>query len=96
MGRITVYCPVDENPTTERVELARRGAVPADAALALIENGKPNARGLLQAIAEELRSRLPIGTVTVFSKPSAGKPIEADEARMLAARSHLVITGLGD
>ena len=96
MGKITVCCPVESNRATERIELARRGAIPANAALTLIENGKPNARALLRAIAEELRSRLPVGTVTLFSKPSAARPIEADEARMLAARSQLIITGLGD
>lgn len=55
-----------------------------------------NARELLGHVADELRSRLPPATVDVHSKPSAGKPIDADVADMLAARSHLVISGVGD
>ena len=64
--------------------------------ITLIENGKPNARLLLGYVAEELRGRLAVGAVDVHSKPSAGKPIDADVADMLAARSHLVISGVGD
>lgn len=64
--------------------------------LTLVENGKPNARALLDHVADELRSRLPLATVDVYSKPAAGKPIDADVADMLAARSHLVISGVGD
>lgn len=64
--------------------------------LTLVENGKPNARALLGYVADELRSRLPLAAVDVHSKPAAGKPIDADTADMLAARSHLVISGVGD
>lgn len=64
--------------------------------LTLIENGKPNARALLGHLADELRGRLRLATVDVHSKPTAGKPIDVDVADMLAARSHLVISGVGD
>ncbi len=64
--------------------------------LTLVENGKPNAGVLLGYVADELRSRLPLATVDMHAKPAAGKPIDADTADMLAARSHLVITGVGD
>jgi len=64
--------------------------------LTLVENGKPNARTLLVYVADELRSRLPVAAVDVHSKPAAGKPIDADTADMLAARSHLVVSGVGD
>ena len=50
----------------------------------------------MQMVATELQDRHPIATVEVFSKPSAAKPIEADEAKEMAARAHLVITGVGD
>jgi len=43
-----------------------------------------------------LRDYLPIREIIVHSKSSAGKPIDADEAEMLAARAHLIISGLGD
>ena len=73
---------------------ARSSAEPLH--LTLIENGKPNAAKLLGEVADELRSRLPLATVDMHSKPAAGKPIDADVADMLAARSHLVISGVGD
>ena len=38
----------------------------------------------------------PVADIVVHSKSAAGKPIDADAAEMLAARSHLIISGLGD
>ncbi len=80
-------------PTTPR---APRGQVPTPAVLTVIENGKPKARELLQMVGEQLGHRIALARTDTFSKPSAAKPIDADEARLMAARSHLVITGLGD
>ena len=97
MATITVVRPdhVSEvNGVAMAPRPARSGAEPLH--LTLVENGKPNARTLLRHVAGELRSRLPLATVDVHSKPSAGKPIDADTADMLAARSHLVISGVGD
>jgi hypothetical protein len=37
-----------------------------------------------------------VAEIEVMTKASAGKPLDADETRMLAVRSHLVISGLGD
>lgn len=96
MATITVLAPDYEAARTKSVELATRRDVNEGAVLTLIENGKPNAKALLSLVADELRDRLPLVRVDIHSKPSAGKPIDADEAEMLAARSHLVITGLGD
>lgn len=79
-----------------RVTFAPRRPLEEGAHLILIENGKPRARDLLLLIAAELQNRYPISSVEVFSKPSAARPIEADEARDMAARAHLVVTGLGD
>ena len=97
MATVTVVRPdhvAEVHSTACAPRRARRGA---DALrLTLIENGKPNARKLLGFVADELRSRLPLATVDVYSKPAAGKPIDADVADMLAARSHLVISGVGD
>jgi hypothetical protein len=97
MAQITVYRPdvADTAPDTD-VAIANRRPVEEDAVITIVENGKPNARILLQHVAEAVRRRLPVATVEVFSKPSAAKPIEADEAKVMAARSHLVITGVGD
>lgn len=97
MSVITVLCPDKADPPPVPASRAPRTDVEPGALLTLIDNGKPRAREMLELIAEELRRELPeVTSVDVFSKPSAGKPIDADEARMLAARSRLVITGLGD
>jgi len=96
MARITVLRPdldLDDRPVAP---LAPRRPLPDTPLLTLIENGKPKARQLLELLAERLRPRLGDLAVETFSKPSAAKPISADEARLMAARSHLVITGLGD
>ena len=97
MATITVVRPdhVSEVSGVARAPRPDRGAG-EPLHLTLVENGKPNARTLLGHVAEELRSRLPLGAVDVHSKPAAGKPIDADVADMLAARSHLVISGVGD
>ena len=96
MGRITVLRPDEPEPTPPAGALAERGALPEELVLTLIENGKPRAREVLERVADALQERFPQLSVEVFSKPSAGKPISSDEAVQLAARSHLVITGVGD
>ena len=97
MTAIAVVRPdhVSEVTALTRAPRQARGTV-EPLHLTLVENGKPNARALLGHVADELRSRLPLATVDVHSKPAAGKPIDADTADMLAARSHLVISGVGD
>ena len=96
MAEITVHRPDAEARPAATVDYATRTAVPEGAVLTLIENGKPHARDLMQYVAAELEQRVPLARVDVFSKASAGKPIEADDAKKIAARSHMVITGVGD
>ena len=97
MATVTVVRP-DHVPgvssITRAPRRARHTAEPLQ--LTLIDNGKPNARALLGHVAGELRGRLQLAGVDVHSKPAAGRPIDADVADMLAARSHLVIAGVGD
>jgi hypothetical protein len=64
--------------------------------LTIIDNGKPKAKQLLAEVASRLKHRFPIANVEVVSKASAGKPLEADVAQSVAARSRMVITGIGD
>lgn len=98
MSTITVLSPVDEAPerAPEPTTLATRGPVPEGARMTLISNGKPKAREILELVAEALRAWLPIGEAEVFCKPGASAPIAPDEAAAIAARSDLVLTGLGD
>jgi hypothetical protein len=96
VSTITVIRPVDatEPPTT--VELAPRGRLPERPVIGLVDNRKPHARELLELLAEELRHRIGEGEVVLVRKKSAGYPMEPEQASDMAARAHLVITGVGD
>lgn len=96
MAAITLLRPDVPAPVAERTDRAARRPLPEGAVLTIVENGKPRAKEVLEGIADVLRSRLPVDRVELVSKPSAAKPIDADEARMLAVRSHLVLCGVGD
>jgi hypothetical protein len=96
MSNITVLRPDVEKMPASAVTMAVRPSQRATLRLTIIENGKPKARALLLAIAEGLREHLGGLTVEVVSKSSASWPIGAEEIRSIAARSDLVLTGLGD
>lgn len=96
MTTIRVHRPDLASESVEPLEMAPRGAVGTDDRLMIIENRKPNARYFLSEIGSHVRDRLSLAAVEVHSKPSAAAPIDADVTRMLAVRSRLVITGLGD
>ena len=96
MSAITVIRPVDaaEPPTT--VVLAPRRELPGSPVIGLVDNRKPHARELLELLAAELGERLGGAEVVLLRKPGAGHPMEPEQASDMAARAHLVITGVGD
>jgi hypothetical protein len=96
MSLIEVLSPVRSDDEAPRAPLAPRVELPSGAHLTLIANGKPKAIEILEMLAEELRAWLSIGEVELYSKASAGRPLEADVARDLASRSDLAIAALGD
>lgn len=97
MAKITVLRPdLPAAAAQESIQLAERRLLPEHPVIGLIDNGKPFARELLELLAKELRPRLGEGEVEVLRKPSSGYPITGDQATKLAARAHLVITGVGD
>lgn len=96
MSSVTVLSPVYEEAQVAEVAMAPRVAPGEPVVIGVIENAKANAKELLTYVAEGLRNRLPVADIVVHSKSAAGKPIDADAAEMLAARSHLIISGLGD
>lgn len=97
MGQITVIRPDTEAPPASTVELAPRKELPERPVIGLIANGKPLAKEILTVLAQEVAKRLDRDvTLELVAKPSAAYPIDDDEAKLLAARSHLVIAGLGD
>ena len=96
MGEITVLNPEYEEVDLLHVSMTSRENLIGPVTVAVIENSKPYAKELLTYVAEGLREYLPVEEIIIHSKSSAGKPIDADEAEMLAARAHLIISGLGD
>lgn len=97
MAEITVLRPDSSAPRVVAVGLAPRRELPARPVVGLVVNGKPLAAELLTVLAQELAKRLGREVdLELLAKPSAAYPILDDEATRLAARSHVVIAGLGD
>jgi hypothetical protein len=63
--------------------------------IGLLDNGKPGAARVLDAIYEELRVGLSRVDVVRARKPHPSKGMTDAERRDLA-RSHVIVTGLGD
>jgi len=96
MAQITLVRPDFQAPPVQATPLAERRPLPASPVIGLVDNGKPHARELLELLAEELRSRIGGGETILVRKPGASHMIGEDEARELAARAHLIVTGVGD
>ena len=97
MTEITVLRPDEPAPQVASVTLAPRAPLPDHPVIGLISNGKPLAKELLDALATEMSLRLDRDVeVERLAKPSAAYVISAEEADVMAARAHLVISGLGD
>lgn len=93
---ITVLRPDVEEAPVAPVALAPRRHTDANSRVVLIDNGKPKAKELLTFIAEELRTRVPLGEIELISKGAASYPLPPERTAEIAARADLVITGLGD
>lgn len=97
MSRVTVLRPDVVDPPRAALTLAPRSQAPEPLVIGLIVNGKPLASELLEALSSQLRARLRRRVSTeVIRKSSAGSPITAAQADGMAARAHLVISGVGD
>lgn len=96
MSQITVICPVPPTEPPATVQLAPRGGLPARPVIGLVDNRKPHARELLELLAQELQSRLGGADVVLVQKAGAGHPLTPEQASDMAARAHIVITGVGD
>src|SRR5688500_14215378 len=97
MAEITVLRPDEPAPPVASITLARRAPLPERPVIGLISNGKPLAKEMLDALATEMSRRLDRDVdVERLAKPSAAYVISAEEADVMAVRSHVVISGLGD
>lgn len=93
---IMAYRPTAAEAAVTTVALAARSTSYAGGLLTIIDNGKPRAQALMRRIGDRLCERLDLSGLEVHTKGSPAVPIDADITRMLAARSRLVLTGLGD
>lgn len=96
MSLIEIVVPVASAPPPATLKPAPRGGSTAGARLALVVNGKPRARELLERIAARLVDELGLVGVEVVTKAGASTPLTPDEAAAIAARSDLALAGLGD
>ena len=96
MSKITVFRPVDASEPPTTVVLAPRGGLPERPVIGIVDNRKPSARQILELLAEELGNRLGAYDVVLMQKKGAGNPMPPEMASDMAARAHLVITGVGD
>lgn len=92
--------------TVKRPDMAQVAALPllrppplprrSGLRLTLVENGKPKAKLLMQEIAHAMAGDLSDLRIETVSKASASWPVEPKQAAEIAARSDLILTGLGD
>jgi hypothetical protein len=93
---IDILLPVETSTRSTVRRFAVRGRTGPDAVIGLIDNGKPHAAELLEAIGVTLESRGLAGSHFVWRKPTAARPITPSERARMLARAHLVIAGVGD
>ena len=82
--------------TSPAFTLATRPADLKGARVGLLENGKQNARLLLEDVAAVLRDRYGAGDVTLRRKEIFSQPASAELVDELSAASDVVVIGVGD
>ena len=85
-----------ERPAAEGLTLAPRPAELSGVKIGLLENGKQNARPLLEEIAGVLRERYAVGEATIRRKDVFAAPAPPELVDEMSARCDVVITGVGD
>jgi hypothetical protein len=97
MTTIDIMVPeLVDAPPPAGITMAERVPLGPGSRITLIDNGKPKAPELMTMIADGLRERFPIESVTIFNKGTASRVIDEDEIASIAASSDAVIAGLGD
>lgn len=82
--------------TTEHMSLASRPRDLAGVRIGLLENGKQNARRLLDDVADVLRDRYGVGDATLRRKELFSAPAPPELVAELSAESDVVVIGVGD
>ena len=82
--------------TTPAFTLAPRPANLTGVKIGLLENGKQNARRLLEDVADVLRERHGAGEVALRRKEIFSQPAPPELVDELSAQSDVVVIGVGD
>jgi hypothetical protein len=86
----------DREDTTPAFTLADRPADLNGLNIGLLENGKQNARLLLEDVATILRDRYGAGEATLRRKENFAQPVAPALVDELSAESDVVVIGVGD
>ena len=85
-----------ERPAAEGLTLAPRPTDLSGVKIGLLENGKQNARLLLENVAEVLRERYGAGEAQLRRKEIFSQPASPELVEELSRESEVVVIGVGD
>lgn len=91
-----IYRPDLQEDLMPEGTMAPRAAPRDGYRVMILNNGKPKTIQLLGYLIDEFKKHRLVASVEMHSKPSAGSPIDDAVAAAIAARSDVVIAGLGD
>lgn len=78
------------------VRLAARVASLERATVGVVDNGKPNGDRFFAHVGEQLAQRWGVADTVTVRKDKISQPADPATIADLAARSHLILTGIGD
>ncbi len=78
------------------IPLAQRGLDLRGKRLGLLDNSKPNAKELLEAVASALDQRYELARIVLRRKPTMSVPATEQVLEELARECDVVLTGSGD
>lgn len=84
------------NPTPDGTRLAERLGSLKQATVGVVDNGKPNGDRFFAHVGELLQGRCGVADLVSVRKDMISQPASRDTIADLAARSHLILTGIGD
>ena len=87
---------LSERPAAEGLTLATRPTSLSGVKIDLLENGKQNARRLLEDVADVLRERYGAGEAQLRRKEIFSQPASPELVDELSRQSEVVVIGVGD
>jgi hypothetical protein len=88
--------PTGATDAASDTTLAPRLATLEGKVLGLLDNGKPNGAALLQEVARQMRARLALRDVLMYTKPYFGTPVEPTQTQRIFEECDFAITAIGD